>query len=212
MTISSGFCERIGHHEYAVRLMDHVCFESTMPTESVPILLITCSCCSVSFADLIRDDSVLVISNLGNIVPPFLEAAETDIAASIEYAVTVQGARRIIVCGHSSCGVLQSLLSPSQDLDVDVNKWLDHAPVRSRSSEENAEALRELVEGNVVLQVEHLKTYPEIERKLKDGELTIDGWVLQEDCNLIAQYDTKKNSFPILISQRIVPFLPTRAN
>ena len=183
-----------------------------MPTENVQILLITCSCCSVSFADLIRDDSVLVISNLGNIVPPFLEAAETDVAASIEYAVTVQSAGRIIVCGHSSCGVLQNLLSPSQDLDVNVNKWLDQAPLRSRTSEENADALRELTEGNVVLQMEHLKTYPEIERKLKDGELTIDGWLLLEDCNLIAQYDTKKNSFAVLMSQRIVPFLPTRAN
>lgn len=184
-----------------------------MTTEkSVQILLITCSCCSVSFADLIREDGVLVISNLGNIVPPFHEAAETEMAASIEYALSVQGARRIIVCGHSSCTVLQSALAPSRDLDVNVNKWLDPAPPRSPTSEENADGLRKLVEGNVVLQMEHLKTYPEIERRLKDGGLTIDGWVLQEDCNLIAQYDTEKNSFVILISQRIVPFLATRAN
>lgn len=184
-----------------------------MPTEeSVQILLITCSCCSVSFADLIRDDRVLVISNLGNIVPPYLEAAEAEIAASIEYAVALQGAGRIIVCGHSSCGVLQNLLSPSQDSGVNINKWLDQALLRSRTSEENADALRELAEGNVVLQIEHLKTYPAIERKLKDRKLTIDGWVLLEDCNLIEQYDGEKKSFAVLISQRIVPFLPTRAN
>jgi hypothetical protein len=47
---------------------------------------------------------------------------------------------------------------------------------------------------------------------MKDGEVTIDGWVLPEDCNLVAQYDAEKNSFALLISQRIVPFLATRVN
>ena len=185
-----------------------------MPTEKrTQILLITCSCCSVYFENLVREDSVLVVSNLGNIVPPFLETIEIDTAASIEYAVTVQGVRRILVCGHSSCAVLQSLLSTSQDLNANVNEWLDRAPLRSLTGEKtNADALRELVERNVVLQLEHLKTYPEIARRLKDGEVTIDGWVLEEDCNLVAQYDAEKNSFAILISQRVVPFLATRAN
>lgn len=184
-----------------------------MQTEKgAQILLITCSCCSVSFADLFREEGVLVISNLGNIVPSFLEAAETDIAASIEYAIMVQGARRIIVCGHSSCAVLQNVLSPSQDLTADFNERLDKALPHHRAGEENAHALRELVEGNVVLQMEHLKTYPEIARRLQDGELSIDGWVLQEDCNLVAQYNAAKQSFAILISQRIVPFLASRPN
>jgi carbonic anhydrase len=106
-----------------------------------------------------------VISNLGTIVSPFSEIAESDTAASLEYAVILQGARRIIVCGHSSCTVLQNLLSPSQDLDVNVNKWLDQAPPRSCTDERgNADALRELVERNVILQMQHLMTY----RKLRE--------------------------------------------
>ena len=72
--------------------------------------------------------------------------------------------------------------------------------------------LRELVEANVVLQMEHLKTYPEVARRVMSGDLAIDGWVLREDIGLVAEYHAERKAFLLRITQKIVPATPTRPN
>lgn len=179
-----------------------------------PTLLITCSSCPVCFEDLLPEFSVFAVSNLGNIVPPFSATDQNESAASIEYALASQDARRIIVCGHSDCSVLKNVLLCPPVSAAAVNKWLHYAPRVPFPTTEKAteEILRELVEANVVLQMEHLKTYPEVARRVMSGDLAIDGWVLREDIGLVAEYHAERKAFLLRITQKIVPATPTRPN
>src|SRR6185503_9590880 len=62
---------------------------------------------------------LFVVRNVGNLVPPsgpagitIGDAAE---AAAIEYAVGTLGVRDIVVCGHSSCGAMRTLLDTAEN-------------------------------------------------------------------------------------------------
>src|SRR2546423_15175361 len=78
-------------------------------------LFITCSDSRV-VAELItqsKPGDLFVIKNIGNIVPP----ADVDIGwnstgAGIEFAVEVLGVTDVVVCGHSQCGAIATLMSP----------------------------------------------------------------------------------------------------
>jgi carbonic anhydrase len=67
------------------------------------------------------------------------------------------------------------------------------------------------VEANVVLQMDHLQTYPTIAHKLDNGDLTVSGWILFEDEGFVAQYDAEKKVF-LLLTQKLPPRVFTRTN
>jgi carbonic anhydrase len=66
---------------------------------------------------------IFVERNPGNIVPTYDERVSVGVSASIEYAIAVLGVQDVIVCGHSACGAMKSLLNP---------KTLENVPTTSR--------------------------------------------------------------------------------
>ena len=70
---------------------------------------------------------LFIVRNIGNLVPCYGAANNGELAA-VEYAVTELGVRDIIVCGHTSCGAMLSLLKPERVSGVpSVQEWLRHA-------------------------------------------------------------------------------------
>ena len=59
---------------------------------------------------------LFVIRNLGNIIPPY-RAANGGEGAALEYAVAQLKVAQIIVCGHSKCEAMKSLLKMESLLD-----------------------------------------------------------------------------------------------
>ncbi|WP_137988527.1 bifunctional SulP family inorganic anion transporter/carbonic anhydrase [Streptomyces vilmorinianum] len=135
---------------------------------------------------------LFTVRNVGNLVPlPGEESGDDSVAAAIEYAVEVLRVQSITVCGHSGCGAMQALLgsgaegppSPSTPLW----RWLRHGlPSLERMSSRRhawarisgrlpADAVEQLCLTNVVQQLEHLRAYEPVARRLAEGTLTLHG-------------------------------------
>jgi carbonic anhydrase len=104
-------------------------------------------------------------------------------AATIEYAVHVLKVEDVIVCGHSHCGAIGGLLRPQLVKGLPaVEKWLEHA---ERVSQEIAEQklatndgddlLTSAIKANVVVQLDHLRTYSAVSEAERRGELRLHG-------------------------------------
>ncbi|MFN2497036.1 MAG: carbonic anhydrase, partial [Pseudonocardiaceae bacterium] len=66
---------------------------------------------------------LFTVRNLGNLVPPADSAGDSSVAASLEYAVQHLEVPTVLVCGHSGCGAMQSLLAGKADGDGSVARW-----------------------------------------------------------------------------------------
>lgn len=127
---------------------------------------------------------LFITRNIGNMVPSYGEMLG-GVSAVIEYAVAALGVQHVVVCGHSDCGAMKALLSPtSTDGMPTVKSWLTNgqAALRIASSqgtetEDPLARLRRLTEENVLMQMTHLKTHPSVAGAIARGTLTISGWV-----------------------------------
>lgn len=147
-------------------------------------LVITCSDSRVDPA-LITQTSpgdLFVLRNAGNLVPPFDEAASGE-AATIEFAVTALGVPDIIVCGHSGCAAVSSLLEPGRLRQLPkMAHWLRNAAMVRESLAttgglDGPNAQERAVEANVLVQLGHLRSHPSVSAALAASRLTLHGWV-----------------------------------
>ncbi|MER8045582.1 SulP family inorganic anion transporter [Streptomyces sp. NPDC094032] len=132
---------------------------------------------------------LFTVRNVGNLVPlPGEESGDDSVAAAIEYAVEVLRVESITVCGHSGCGAMQALLnSRADDPPSPLRRWLRHGrPSLERMASRRhawarisgrlpADAVEQLCLTNVVQQLEHLRAYEPVARRLADGTLTLHG-------------------------------------
>lgn len=140
--------------------------------------------------------------NPGNLVPlhePFVGG----VSASVEYAMLVLKVPLVIVCGHTDCGVMKTLLHPETTEQLPaVRQWMRHAAqARDRLLRESApgdgeeERLRLLTQFNVLLQMENLKTHPSVASRLAAREVEIHGWVYDIASGSGLEYDPHKGEF-----------------
>ncbi|NML52175.1 bifunctional SulP family inorganic anion transporter/carbonic anhydrase [Streptomyces sp. R302] len=132
---------------------------------------------------------LFTVRNVGNLVPlPGEESGDDSVAAAIEYAVDVLRVQSITVCGHSGCGAMQALLGAGpDDPATPLRRWLRHGrPSLERMASRRhawarisgrlpADAVEQLCLTNVVQQLEHLRAYESVARRLADGSLTLHG-------------------------------------
>jgi carbonic anhydrase len=148
-------------------------------------LLITC-CDSRIDPNLITQThpgELFVVRNAGNIVPPYTGDGGGE-AAAIELAVAALGVKDIIVCGHSDCGAMSCLFDgPDSSERPAIAAWLRHAE-RSYHALETSIAGREdenpldvLIEQNVLVQLDHLRTHPAVIDALGRRKLRLHGWI-----------------------------------
>src|SRR5256712_5853738 len=118
---------------------------------------------------------LFVVRNPGNLVSPAgpdgKSVSDESEAAAIEFALDVLQVRDIIVCGHSGCGAMAALACRRGNV-----RW-PHLRSRLRHGDAAAERLRQgegdperppedrLSQLNVLLQLEHLRTYEPVRRR-----------------------------------------------
>ena len=174
------------------------------------ILFIGCSDSRV-VPDLIVDSKpgdMFILRNIGNFVPPYKNDSDFHgSSAAIEYAVSVLGVKDIIICGHSHCGACASLYQDSSDRPQlqHVEKWLElgkkakeYTLLAIQDKDDKEHILRTTEKISTKHQLENLLTYPEIYRKVKDGELDIHGWYYKIEDGTIEYYDGESCGFKIL--------------
>lgn len=154
-------------------------FEQLAETGSRPrVLMISCSDCACDAGHFLGAEpgSLFSVRNAGNVVPAYgSERGES--AAAIEMALEQMPIEHVVVCGHSGCVTLETVL----DGEAGRFDWTDHfqqtidARGRTRLTDEidrNAWA----AQHNVLVQVHHLSTHPAVAARLATGSLTLHGW------------------------------------
>jgi carbonic anhydrase len=143
---------------------------------------------------------LFIVRNVGNIVPSLALPGGT--AAAIEYATEVLGVKDIIVCGHTQCGAVDAILNPERMNALPmVRRWLAEASkvkelVESRYAELSPEERATVaVEENVLAQLEHLREYPSVARRLEAGTLKLSGWVFKIATGQVFDFDPDEMEF-----------------
>ena len=144
---------------------------------------------------------IFVARNVGNLVPSYGELLG-GVSAIIEYAVSALKVSHVVVCGHTDCGAMIGLLHPEKVAQLPIVKsWLRNGEaalsiVRSRNTapDERA-ALEELIEENVLLQMQHLRTHPSVAGGLADGSLALSGWVYDIAHGMVRIFDEEQRTF-----------------
>jgi carbonic anhydrase len=166
-------------------------------------LFITCSDSRVqpNLITQTEPGELFILRNAGNLIPPH-GAANGGEGATIEYAVSVLGIEDIIVCGHSCCGAMQSMLEPESVAELPaVAKWLCHADATRRIIREvyghlePDKRLTAAVEENVLVQLENLRTHPSVAAGLARGRLKLHGWVYKMETGEVFAYDPASGQF-----------------
>jgi carbonic anhydrase len=173
-------------------------------------LFITCADSRV-VAELItqsKPGDLFVIKNVGNIVPPpDPEGGCSSTGAGIEFAVESLGVSDIVVCGHSQCGAISALMENDcgpHELKH-LRNWISLArPVREAIErtynhlQTDAERIRAAEEENVLFSIEHLQTYPCVERRLREGALRLHAWFFKIDSAELFAYDPEARQFQLI--------------
>ena len=142
---------------------------------------------------------IFVARNIGNLVPAYGEALG-GVSAIIEYAVSALQVSHVVVCGHTECGAMIGSLHPEKVAQFPIVKsWLRHADAalsvaRARAHDEAA-MLDELIQENVILQLQHLRTHPSVAGRLAQGTLGLSGWVYDIAHGAVRTYDEAQRKF-----------------
>lgn len=146
-------------------------------------LFITCSDSRIdpNLITSTQPGELFIVRNIGNIIPKAGDDETPAEGAAIEFAVQVLGVNRIIVCGHSECGAMQQVLSdeiftPERTKELpNVAKWLFLLNDVKKHFFINT-TKEEAAKINASLQLENVKTYPIVRKKLAEKSLKLQAW------------------------------------
>jgi carbonic anhydrase len=145
-------------------------------------------------------DQVLVVQNPGGLVPAGGGEADETIS-SIGLALQESSVRHLVVCGHRDCATVPLLLDDGKP---------DYLPEYRNIVAELRNQLRGLdagltprqrsefaVQETVLQQLVHLRMYPQIQSRLRAGQLRLHGWVYDDRTARIAVYNPFSGRFAL---------------
>ena len=157
--------------------------------QSPDTLFIACSDSRVvpnTFASTNPGD-LFVLRNPGNFIPPCghdgISTGDEAEAAAIEFSVISLNVSDIIVCGHSECGAMKELFSDRKKVKLpNLKSWLRHGDPATElfhagaALDKDISPENQLSQLNVLLQMENVKSYPDVSRRYDEGTLKVHGW------------------------------------
>jgi carbonic anhydrase len=129
---------------------------------------------------------LFVVRNVGNIVAPCGEngasMSDESEGAALEFSVLSLKVSDVIVCGHSECAAMRALVDGREKLDLPhMRSWLRHAQPalerhRKTGSSSGLAPHNQVGQLNVLLQLDHLRSYPFIREAEESGRLALHAW------------------------------------
>jgi carbonic anhydrase len=171
-------------------------FEHLSAGQAPLTLFITCSDSRLS-PNLVTSSEpgeLFVVRNVGNLVPPSDSPGATGVGAAIDYAVEVLGVREIIVCGHSGCGAVRAVQVETPSGSPFIDQWLEDSRRALRELPSGLSA-EELSQRLVLRQVEHLKSYPSVRRRMQEGHLRVHAWFYDIRNTALLEWDEAHQAF-----------------
>jgi carbonic anhydrase len=160
---------------------------------------------------------LFIVRNVGNIVPSVERGFVGGVSAAIEYAVQVLHVEHVIVCGHTNCGAIDAILNPARVQHLPfVSRWLAASSsipslIEERYGHLDGEArMTAAVQENVLVQLENLRSFDFVAKRLDEGSLTMSGWVFKIATGEIFDYDPVSAQFLKLGGQGERPALTSR--
>lgn len=189
-------------------------FRDLAHTQSPDALFISCADSRV-VPDLLasaQPGDLFTMRNVGNLIPPAsadgASLGDVSEASAIEYAVLILKVTNIVICGHSSCGAMKAALSNDRHPEApNLIKWLQHAQeaVVKLESERPVNAKLaphdRLSQLNVLVQLEHLMSYPLVRDRVLAKTLRLSGWWFEVHSGSMYAYDDALRSFELIDSQ-----------
>lgn len=167
-------------------------------------LFITCSDSRIipSLITSAEPGELFIIRNVGNAIPPHHLDEVSSEAAAIEFSMTTLDITDIVICGHANCGAMQTCQHPEKlgHTTPTLKAWINM--MRKQLGNITDLHLNDISKRNVLNQVENLKTYPSIQRKLSAGNLSIHAWFFDFSKSLVYKWDAKSNKFKSIISEK----------
>ncbi len=146
-----------------------------------------------------RPGDLFVIRNVANLVPPY-GTGEVSVGAVVEYAVLHLHVKHIVVCGHTDCGGIKALDAPVDwSHEPHLARWIEYArPAKTKveagdwpAQERHLATVRE----NVLLQLEHLRSYDPVHDGEQAGTLALHGWVYHLETGIVEAYDRQAGTW-----------------
>ena len=145
---------------------------------------------------------LFIVRNIGNIVPSVERGVLGGVSAAIEYAVEVLEVANVIVCGHTQCGAIEAILHPERVAHLRfVSRWIGESSripdlITERYGDLEGDArMTAAVQENVLVQLENLRSFDFVTRRLASGTLKMSGWVFKIATGEVFDYDPVSGQF-----------------
>lgn len=139
------------------------------------------------------------VRTAGNIVPPYRPDAGCAVAGSIEFALEALNVPEIVVCGHSHCGAVAGLAQPGITEQTPLlRRWLDLAGYQFDPAAHTHDDTSTLTLRHVLTQIDHLRGYPAVRRRLHEGRLRLHAWFYAIDTGRVSAFEAATGTFAAL--------------
>lgn len=166
---------------------------------------------------------------------PTMEKVSHSAGSALEFSVLKLNVSEIIICGHSSCGAMTSLLK--DDIFDDkrqiphLQEWLKHGQLaleRFRKFKENPSEpiifskldtkieahidpnlpdVDQLSQINVLQQVENLLTYPFVSERIKSKDIRVHAWWFDIGAADVYVYSERRDAFHVIDNDAVEQLL-----
>lgn len=168
---------------------------------------------------------LFVVRNVGNLIPPCGErghsTSDESEAAALEFSLLTLPVTAIIVCGHSECGAMDALVRRHAPVGApNLNSWLRHGKGSLQKLSEGSQLgahldrHNQLSQLNVLEQMNHLRTYPIVRERIREGRLKLHGWWFDIKEAEVYEYDTNDGRFNVIdeeYAKVLIDRLPPKA-
>jgi carbonic anhydrase len=160
---------------------------------------------------------LFVLRNIGNLVPPCTcQDQDNSASAVIEFSIFSLNVSDIIVCGHSECGAMMALADGIDSLSCPhVVSWLKYGQEaldkvkRGTVINPGLSLHNQISQVNVLQQMEHIKSYPFIQERIRKKRVRVHGWwfdIAQAD---VYCYEREVNQFVLIDDNEAKQILDT---
>ena len=171
------------------------------------VLIIACSDSRVDPAIVMNNTKpgeLFVVRNVANLVPPFKhDPRHHGTSAALEFGVLALEVSDIIIFGHRHCGGIQALMETNggnNNSDF-IATWMEVAkPAKERVLKEHSQcSLQEQAhfceKESLLVSLDNLTTFPWIQERVSNQQLSLHGWYFDLDSGNIEAYDSGEGTF-----------------
>ncbi len=167
---------------------EHERWEQLANGQSPKTMVISCSDSRVDPAQIfdVAPGELFVVRNVAALVPPFeTTPGRHGVSAALEFAIQFLKVEQVVVLGHGMCGGCQAALTQNLHGNAPgeggfVAKWIDmldevRDPIATAHGTTGRVAERAMELAAVKVSLQNLRTFPCVQEKEAQGDLTLRG-------------------------------------